>query len=227
MGNISKVKILRKGLGLNIQTFLFLMCLFLALLDSFLIGQVDETNTSKQLKLIYGFDNRRTSIAEQNTLVYGGYVGLGYNDQVRVKLGVSGTPFEVGRTTNELGLQQRNRFYFFNVGMEYDFFIQNRFRLTAYGQFGAGQNFFRYFNPNSPNNDEIRGDDLFLPLELGLHANYDALKWLRLKAGGGWRFSLYQPTDYLSGYYIKLGASVNLPLFLKAVKKLRNEWIVQ
>lgn len=216
----------RKGLGFTIQTLFFCSYFFFSN-AAILICQVPPPDSTYQLRFIYGFDNRRTQISEQNTLIYGGYVGLGYDDKVRIKLGISGTPFEVGRTKNELDLQQRNRFYFFNVGLEYDFWIKNKFRLTAYGQLGLGENFYRYTNPNLPNNLEIKGKDIFIPFELGTHANYDLLPWLRLKAGGGWRFSLYEPTDYLSGYYIKLGASMNLPLFIASARKLRNIWFTQ
>lgn len=221
MVRINTKRIIRKGLGVVIQT-LFFCAHFLLSNTTSLISQLNPADSSNQLKFIYGFDNRRTQISEQNTLIYGGYIGAGYNDKIRMKLGISGIPFEVGRITNELGFQQRNRFYFFNVGLEYDFLIKNKFRLTAYGQFGAGENFYRYTNPNLPSNFEISGKALFLPLELGSHANYDLFPWLRLKLGGGWRFSLYEPTDYLSGYYIKLGASINLPLFIASARKVRN-----
>lgn len=175
----------------------------------------------KEKELLYGIDNRRTHIQQQSTLIYGLYTGIGFGGVLRLKIGISGTPFEVGRTENAFGNIQRNRFYFFNIGEEFDFYIKNRFRITTYGQIGYGFNDFRLKDDNNQTVDE--GRDQILPLEMGLHANYDIYPWLRFKLGGGWRFVFPEKANYLSGYYIKIGFGVSAPKLLKSYRDWRGK----
>lgn len=152
---------------------------------------------------IYGIDNRRTHIKEQSTVIYGAYLGFGFDEKLRLKLGLSGTPFEVGRTEDAQGDITRHRLVFLTAGEEFDFFIRNRFRTTTYIQAGAGFDFSRIIYSNGGISQISR--NAIIPIEFGLHFNYDVYPWLRAKLGGGWRIVLPNDSRELSGYYIKAG----------------------
>lgn len=202
----------------NIVVILFLQ--FILLIQFSSVAQNGFINPFKSLEkekeLLYGIDNRRTHIQQQSTLIYGLYTGIGFGGVLRLKIGVSGTPFEVGRTEDEFGNVQRNRFYFLNIGEEFDFYISNRFRITAYGQIGYGFNDFRLQDQNEQTVESGRIN--IVPLELGTHTNYDIYPWLRFKLGGGWRFVFPDKVNYLSGYYIKIGFGVSAPKLLKSYR---------
>ena len=63
------------------------------------------TNPFESLKekkeIVYGLDNRRTHIHQHNTVIYGLYAGIGFGKKLRVKIGINGTPFEVGKFVDE------------------------------------------------------------------------------------------------------------------------------
>ncbi len=153
-------------------------------------------------------------------MIYGGYIGVGFDDKIRIKLGISGTPFERGELIDDFGIIKRNRLIFINLGEEYDFLIINRFRVTTYLQTGIGFNYYRKINTFQVFVDG--GRELIIPIELGLNFNYDILPWLRLKTGGGWRFVFPEYSSELSGYYIKIGASLKTKLFLEFYRERRE-----
>jgi hypothetical protein len=203
---------------------LFLLLLFTSAASC---AQVIE-NPVKSLKgkrdFIYGLDNRRTHIKGQSTVIYGVYFGFGLEDKLRFKIGISGTPFEVGRTQDAQGDITRHRLIFLTLGEEFDFFIQNRFRTTTYIQAGAGFDYSRITYSNGGVSDFNR--NFIVPIEFGLHVNYDVYPWLRAKLGGGWRVVLPNDSQELSGYYIKAGLGFSYKKFVhwnqeKNQKKLR------
>ena len=164
-------------------------------------------------QLIYGLDNRRTHVLGQSTLIYGAYLGVGFGKKLRFKASISGTPFEVGRTENEVGLIRRNRFYFFSIGEEFDIYTYKRFALTTYLQAGFGENFFRKTTAEG----DFMGDGkhFIVPIEIGMHGNYYIYPWLAFKLGGGWRFTPPREANYLSGYYLKIAFGFSTSEFLK------------
>lgn len=178
--------------------------------------------TFKEKKVfIYGVDNRRTHIKSHSTLIYGLYLGIGFGGKLRFKAGISGTPFEKGKFTDDQGKIKKNRLVFINLGEEFDFLIINRFRMTTYFQAGLGYNYFRVLDASKI---EIqRGRNLIIPLESGLQANYDLLPWLRAKVGGGWRFVLPDYSYDLSGYYIKIGFSIDRKKLCEVYRNKRNK----
>lgn len=202
-----------------------IICCFILFVTNIIVAQSNFVNPFQSVKgekeFLYGIDNRRTHIQKQSTLIYGLYTGIGLGGSLRFKIGVSGTPFEVGKSTDEFGNIQRNRFYFLNIGEEFDFYIKNRFRITAYLQGGFGYNDYRKVDENDETISLGRAN--IIPLEFGTHANYDVLTWLRAKAGGGWRIVLPNEVSYLSGYYIKLAFSMSTSRFIKSCKKWKSE----
>ncbi len=165
----------------------------------------------KKKEIVYGFDNRRTHIYQHHTVIYGLYSGISFGKKLRFKIGLNGTPFEVGKFVDENGILQKNRLFFTSLGEEFDFYQHKKFGMTTYLQAGIGTNFYRQLNENS---EEINRDkQLIIPIEVGLHFSYDLLPYLKLKTGFGWRFVTPENSRELGGYYVKLGLSFKLKTF--------------
>jgi len=171
-----------------------------------------ETFKEKK-EIVYGLDNRRTHIHEHNTVIYGLYSGISFGKKLRFKVGLNGTPFEVGKFIDENNLLKKNRLFFINIGEEFDFYQYKKFGMTTYLQAGIGNNYFRQLNQNGTEVDN--GKQLIIPIEAGLHFNYDLLPFFGLKTGFGWRHVAPKESRNLSGYYLKLGLSFNLQKFLE------------
>jgi hypothetical protein len=165
----------------------------------------------KKREIVYGLDNRRTHIHQHQTVIYGFYSGISFGKKLRFKIGINGTPFEVGKLIDKNGLLKKNRLLFASIGEEFDFYQHKRFGMTTYLQAGIGNNFYRQLNKNGT--EVNKGTQLIIPIELGLHFNYDLLTYLKLKTGFGWRFVTPNNSRELSGYYVKLGLSFNLKKF--------------
>lgn len=170
-------------------------------------------------EVIFGLDNRRTHIHGDRAVIYGVYSGIGFSEKsLRLKLSLSGSPFEIGRKVDNAGNIKLNRFFFFSVGEEFDFYKYNHLTLSTYFQLGMGVNYFTEIEHQS--GIEISsGKNRIIPLELGLQSGYSLLTWLSIKIGGGWRFDLPQNKSGLSGYYAKFGLQFNPSDFLKAYNK--------
>jgi hypothetical protein len=179
-------------------------------------------NPFKALKgdwsIAYGLDNRRTHIQGQNTLIYGVYGGVSFDDQLKFKLGFSGTPFERGNTKDGQGYYTKNQFYFFNVGEEFDFYTIKRYSFTSYIQCGFGYNNYRQINDDGIEFNS--GRDPIIPLEVGFNANYELWYWLQFKLGFGWRFVFPEVSNDLNGYYFKVGFGTTTQKILTRY----NEW---
>jgi hypothetical protein len=175
----------------------------------------------EERRFIFGIDNRRTHIKNQSTLIYGLYVGVGFGGKLRLKAGISGTPFERGRFTDAQGRLKKNRLIFVNLGEEFDFFILNRFRLAAYLQTGIGYNYYRYLDASKV--ETQKGRNLIIPIEMGILTTYDLWPWLRGKIGGGWRIVRPGVSADLSGYYVKIGLSMDTRKFLQNYRAWRTK----
>lgn len=207
-----------------LRKIIFLNAIFILIVWSSSFIAQEFVNPFAKIKgekeFIYGIDNRRTHIQSQNTLIYGGYFGISSGRNLRLKIGLSGTPFERGRYIDDQNLTQRNRFFFFNIGEEFDFFEYGQFSITAYLQVGYGVNYYRKEDENG--NTFLTGKHNFVPIESGIHFNYDIFDWMRLKVGGGWRFILPEKVNYLEGYYIKLGIGISTRRLIQAYRDKRN-----
>ncbi len=165
----------------------------------------------KEREIVYGLDNRRTHIYQHHTVIYGLYSGISFGKKLRIKIGINGTPFEIGKFVDENGIIKKNRLFFASVGEEFDFYQHKKISLTTYLQAGIGNNFYRHLNQNGT--EFNKGEQLIIPIETGLHFSYDLLTYLKLKTGIGWRFVTPNNSRKLSGYYVKLGLSFNLKKF--------------
>jgi hypothetical protein len=214
------------GIIPSMSNFIFVIVLVLSTGRNF--GQAIHNplhSLDDERRFIYGIDNRRTHIRNQNTLIYGIYCGYSYGHQLRYKFSVSGTPFERGKFVDAQGLLLRQRLIFASIGEEFDFLVIRRFRLTSYFQAGAGFNFFRRIDAAA--NELERGRRFIIPIEIGFHQGYELNPWLQLKLGGGWRFVLPETSRDLSGYYIKIGLAFSGIRFWQAhgdkILKMKNE----
>ncbi len=184
------------------------------------------TNPFETLKekkeIVYGLDNRRTHIHQQQTVIFGLYSGISFGKKLRLKIGINGIPFEVGKFVDDNGILKRNRLLFVSIGEEYDFFQLNKFGITTYLQAGIGNNFYRQLNTSGT--EVNKGRELIIPIETGLHFSYDLKSYLKLKTGFGWRFVAQKKSRELSGYYVKLGLIFNLKKFneSRAENKITN-----
>lgn len=162
----------------------------------------------KKREIVYGLDNRRTHIHQQHTVIYGLYTGIGFGKKLKFKIGINGTPFEVGRVVDENGIVKKNRLFFVSLGEEFDFYQYKKFGITSYLQAGFGYNFYRQLNQSGTELNKAK--QLIIPMETGFNFSYDLLSYLKLKTGFGWRFVSPNNARDLSGYYVKLGLSFNI-----------------
>jgi hypothetical protein len=167
----------------------------------------------KKKEIVYGLDNRRTHIYQHHTVIYGFYSGISFGTKLRFKIGINGTPFEVGKFVDENGVVKKNRLLFASLGEEFDFYQYKKFGITTYLQAGIGINFYRLLHQNETQVN--KGKQLIIPIETGLQFSYNLLTYLKLKTGVGWRFVAPENSRALSGYYAKLGLSFNLKKFIE------------
>jgi len=197
-----------------------LLFFFLLSSSSLVLSQTIENpieSLKKEKEFIYGIDNRRTHLYSQGSMIYGIFVGFGFNGNLRFKTGISGTPFSIRNYYFANQQFQENRLGFITVGEEFDFLIIKRFRLTAYLQGGIGYNYTKKYNLKFDLIDSKK--TLIIPFETGLNTNYSINHWLRLIIGGGWRFVEPKASNDLSGYYIKIGLSINSKKLWREIKK--------
>jgi len=174
----------------------------------------------KKKEIVYGLDNRRAHIHQHHTVIYGLYSGISFGKKLRFKIGINGTPFEVGKFVEDNGILKKNRLLFASVGEEFDFYQYKKFGMTTYLQAGIGNNFYRHLNTNGT---EIKkGKELIIPIETGLHFSYDLLSYLKIRTGFGWRFVSPDNSRALSGYYVKLGLSFNLKKFYETTTESKT-----
>lgn len=169
-------------------------------------------------EIVYGLDNRRTHINEHHTVIYGMYSGISFGKKLRFKIGLNGTPFEVGQLIDDNGLLKKNRLIFASIGEEFDFYQFKKLGLTTYLQGGVGHNLFREINTNGL--EFNTGKDLVIPFETGLPLNYDRLTHVKLRTEFGWRFVAPNNSKAPGGCYLKLGLGVNF-------KQLHNSRITE
>lgn len=198
--------------------FVQFLCVMLFCTHGFSQSITNPFETFKEKKeIVFGLDNRRTHIYQHHTVIYGLYSGVGFGKKLRFKIGINGTPFEVGKFVDENGLVKRNRLLFVSIGEEFDFYRYKKFGMTTYLQAGIGKNFYRLLNINGI--ELNKAEELILPVEAGLHFSYDLSPFLGLKTGFGWRYVAPKESSNLSGYYLKLGLSFNLQKFLEVRTK--------
>lgn len=178
-------------------------------------GQEDVSKLKEVIQsekqLILGIDNRRTHLNRDFVPIYGGYIGIQTEYKFRLKLGISGMPFEAGGTYSSDGRLTRSRMFYLNLGEEYDFFIREKFKLSAYGQVGLGRHYFKKYDLN--NDLMLEGSENVVPLEVAVVSRYYLRSWLSLNTGFGWRWVFLNEQAQLNNYFFKLGVGVDITKF--------------
>jgi hypothetical protein len=177
----------------------------------------------KKPHVMLGIDNRRTHINGKHTVIFGAFTGLNFGEKLRLKIELSGTPFEIGQFDEVSPQNKFSRLFFISLGEEYDFYTIKNFVFTTYAQVGGGFNYYRFYNPAFI--ETSRGKLPIFPLEFGLQSAYLYNSWLRFKVGAGWRFVFPNPTNQYSGYYIKLGIGIHGRQLKEAIYKKKNSKI--
>lgn len=86
----------------------------------------------KKREIVYGLDNRRTHIYQHHTVIYGLYSGISFVKKLRFKIGINGTPFEIGKFVDENGIIKKNRLFFASLGEEFDFYQYKKIGMSTY-----------------------------------------------------------------------------------------------
>ena len=177
-------------------------------LNDFLFGPFKEKKT-----VTYGLNNRRTSLLNENTTLYGGYIGIKFGGQLKHVITLNSTVFWVGEYDAPQGLQPTEvQLNYAGFAEEYVFWRYQKWAFSSYIHLGAGKGRFR---TASFDNYPFATHWIF-PAELGLQTGYSLNKWLELKAGGGYRYVMNAGDWPLHGFYYKLGAGLNFQEFKKS-----------
>jgi hypothetical protein len=179
-----------------------------AQLKDFLFKNFHEKRT-----LTYGLNNRNTSLLQESSTIYAGYIGIKYGDRLKHVITLNSTFFWVGKQTTDQGtIPHEAQLNFVGLSEEYTFWKHNKISLTSYLQIGFGQARIR---PVLNDSYTIRKN--VFPFEAGIHLGYSPLRWVDLRTGVGYRYTLNQGDWRLSSVYYRLGLAVN-------IKELKN-WI--
>ncbi len=167
-----------------------------------------------------GFHNRNTFILSEKTKLFGIVGGFDFNEQVKLYAGLYGFgQADETLITGRQNLTTDTAYRFtnasnFSLGIDYDFFKQERISLSVPLQVGIGNVSYDYTKidrktPISTNTYRV------VPLEMGANAYYHLLPWVSLRAGLGYRVNLgNKEVRRLSSPFYNLGLSILLkPLY--------------
>lgn len=154
---------------------------------------------------ISGFDNRNTLVDGRLFAVYGAYAGVGFADQkLRLKLGVNVSELLHRKHLEPSAPDQSIRLAFLSIGEELTLLTYKRSHFITYANIGWG---VRYAHNEDP--PFTRSNPIF-PIEAGLLYGYDVTDFLRLRAGGGWRYLFPLRYSYMNDHFVKLGLQIQL-----------------
>lgn len=189
----------------KMPTMIVRIMFFLILIASCtsLLGQGEISKESRdsiqKTRLRFAGDSRITFINKNSVSIYGIRLGLLFKDKIEVGLGVY--------STNLLGLlgssvskeyidDSRNPatsfnseigFHYFSIFGEYRLLNTNRLVLTFNTQLGLGSAVIEFTETNEDENTVRRTKIL---IEHSLKVDVKTFDWLRLAAGGGYRYLL-------------------------------------
>jgi hypothetical protein len=87
------------------------------------------------------------------------------------KIGINGTPFEIGKFVDENGIIKKNRLFFASLGEEFDFYQYKKFGMTTFLKAGIIINFYIQLNQNGTEVNKVK--KLIIAIETGLYFSYD------------------------------------------------------
>lgn len=176
-----------------------------AQLNDFLFRHFKERKS-----VTYGLNNRRTSILNENSTIYGGYIGIKFGNRLKHVITLNSTVMWVGEPNADIGLEPVEvQLNFAGFSEEYVFWKHNQWAFSSYLHFGIGKGRFR----SIPEGLNPSFSQWVFPAEFGIHSAYSPNKWLELRTGGGYRY-VFNSADWpLHGFYYKVGAGLNIREF--------------
>lgn len=178
-------------------------------LAQFLLSPFKEKKT-----ITYGLNNRRTLLLQDQSTIYGGYIGVKFGDRLKHVFTLNSTLFWVGEGDYVPNVTELQLNYLGFAG-EYLFWQKEKWAFSSYMHGGAG----KIRTVSNVLSNQTNKDWVF-PLEAGLHAGYLPNNWLELRFGGGYRYVLSSGNVPLNGFYYKVGAGVNLRHLKSAYSKM-------
>lgn len=168
-------------------------------------------------ELIYGLDNKITSLNHQNAIIYGVYAGVAFENYLRFKIGFNHNFTPKGLLMSPDNTIYKNSLFYINTGVEHDFMVIDQFRFTATTLVGAGNNAYEQFNLSKQLIN--KGNTWVFPVETGVYVTYYFMPAVGIKVGGGYRFVKSDLPANLNGYYLKCTLTTRLNEFIKTYLK--------
>jgi len=180
-------------------------------------------------KVFIGFHNRNTFILSEKTKLFGLVGGLDFDNRVKLFAGIYG--FGKANETQLIGrkdllVDTAYRFTStsnFSVGIEYDFYEQQRTSLSVPLQVGIGNVAYEY--TATDRTTSIRTNNYrVVPIETGVNAYYELLPWAGVRAGAGYRLNIgKKEVRRLSSPYYNLGLAILVGPLYQEIKKALSE----
>lgn len=164
-------------------------------IDSLLIAPFKEKKS-----FTYGINNRRTSLFNQNSTIYGIFMGIQYGERMKHVITMNSNICWAGQ-------EDQVRLTYAGFAEEFKFLSVKRFEFISYIHGGLGVATYRQLNSGGQYQTHR---EVVSPLELGVHLSYQLLDWLQLKGGVGYRFVLLTETQELDNVYYKVGLNVDI-----------------
>lgn len=175
-------------------------------------------------KFFVSLDGKNNLVSDLNMKMFGLQGGYQYNRRTSLYLGIYWTynnPSKIVANAPLAGQSDSNTIYstygisYINVGCEYVFFNNKRWRMAiplALGR-GRGSNVF------TQNKVQIREEKpRIIPLEIGMNVSYKLKWWLWVGAGIGTRISLNSTHEYNGAFYT-FGLQLKTGEIYRRVKK--------
>jgi hypothetical protein len=171
----------------------------------------DSITNHKNVKILFGFDSRFSTIGNQLVSINGVKVGFELYNKFRIGYGIYflGTPlfYDIKVRKYDTLKFSKMRFNYMAFSLEYILYNKGAYEVSLPNQFGWGSTNFEYMN-SSGRLEQTRKHPLFL-YEPTLSGYRRIFYWVSLGGGGGYRFVLGSRTAdkyFLNGpiFYFKV-----------------------
>lgn len=168
-------------------------------------------------------NNRKTFLLSNKLTMYGIIGGLQFDQKVKLFAGIYGfgRANETFLQSTHFGLDSIYRTTStsnFSLGIEYEYYRENRLSLSIPVQIGIGNISNKYFLYDKQTN-VLKESYTMVPIDLGSNAYFEVLPWVGIRGGLGYRLNLgKKEAATLSSPYYNLGISVLLGKIYKEIK---------
>lgn len=173
--------------------FVLLFCTFSFLSNAQLFDSI-KVSLKKKPRPEFKFDSRHSFISADLARIYGIKAGLEYNKMFSVGVGYNWLSSNIstrGRVLNSRDefetVEKRLRFEYITPYAQYDFYINDPWRISILALVGVGRSYFTYSDRYSENlSSEKKWVFMYEPY---MSAEYKFLKYFGVGAGVGYRLS--------------------------------------